>query len=158
MEYTSTLTEQDVRVSGIAGERFQRLISGVEDDDIEAIRIYVAGGGCSGMTYGMTFTDRRTDYDRVYEGDGYRIYVDAVALNYLRGVEIDFVEKAIRARPSCSTTCSRPPAAPVPAARAAWRAAEAAAEDNAGPCPNEGRLGRACAFGQGPRTPGCANP
>ena len=93
MEYTSTLTEHDVRVSGIAGEQLQRLISGVEDDDIEAIRIYVAGGGCSGMTYGMTFTDRRTDYDRVYEGDGYRIYVDAVALNYLRGVEIDFVQR-----------------------------------------------------------------
>ena len=93
MEYLSTLSEHDVAVSGTAGEQLQRLISGVEDDDIEAIRIYVAGGGCSGMTYGMTFTDRRTDYDRVYEGDGYRIYVDAVALNYLRGVEIDFVTR-----------------------------------------------------------------
>ena len=93
MEYTSTLSEHDVAVSGTAGEQLQRLISGMEDDDIEAIRIYVAGGGCSGMTYGMTFTDRRTDYDRVYEGDGYRIYVDAVALNYLRGVEIDFVTR-----------------------------------------------------------------
>ena len=93
MEYTSTLSENDVRVSPVAGEQLQRLISGVEDDDIEAIRIYVAGGGCSGMTYGMTFTDRRTDYDRVYEGDGYRVYVDAVALNYLKGVEIDFVTR-----------------------------------------------------------------
>ena len=93
MEYHNTLSEHDVAVSGTAGEQLQRLISGVEDDDIEAIRIYVAGGGCSGMTYGMTFTDRRTDYDRVYEGDGYRIYVDAVALNYLRGVEIDFVTR-----------------------------------------------------------------
>ena len=93
MEYTSTLSENDVRVSPVAGEQLQRLISGVEDDDIEAIRIYVAGGGCSGMTYGMTFTDQRTDYDRVYEGDGYRVYVDAVALNYLKGVEIDFVTR-----------------------------------------------------------------
>ena len=93
MEYTSTLSENDVKVSPVAGEQLQRLISGVEDDDIEAIRIYVAGGGCSGMTYGMTFTDRRTDYDRVYEGDGYRVYVDAVALNYLKGVEIDFVTR-----------------------------------------------------------------
>ena len=93
MEYPSTLSENDVKVSGDAGEQLERLISGVEDDDIEAIRIYVAGGGCSGMTYGMTFTDRRTDYDRVYEGNGYRIYVDAVALNYLQGVEIDFVTR-----------------------------------------------------------------
>ena len=93
MEYLSTLSEGDINVSAVAGEQLQRLISGVEDDDIEAIRIYVAGGGCSGMTYGMTFTDRRTDYDRVYEGDGYRVYVDAVALNYLKGVEIDFVTR-----------------------------------------------------------------
>ncbi len=93
MEYPGTLSENDVKVSTVAGEQLQRLISGVEDDDIEAIRIYVAGGGCSGMTYGMTFTDRRTGYDRVYEGDGYRVYVDAVALSYLRGAEIDFVTR-----------------------------------------------------------------
>ena len=93
MEYTSTLSENEVKVSPVAGEQLQRLISGIDDDDVEAIRIYVAGGGCSGMTYGMTFTDRRTDYDRVHEGDGYRVYVDAVALNYLKGVEIDFVTR-----------------------------------------------------------------
>ena len=93
MEFSSTLSESDIKVSAGAGEQFQRLISGVEDDDIEAIRIYVAGGGCSGMTYGMTFTDRRFGHDRIYEGDGYRVYVDAVALNYLRGVEIDFVTR-----------------------------------------------------------------
>ena len=93
MEYLSNLSENDINVSAVAGEQLQRLISGVEDDDIEAVRIYVAGGGCSGMTYGMTFTDRRTDYDRVYEGDGYRVYIDAVAINYLRGVEIDYVTR-----------------------------------------------------------------
>ena len=93
MGYSSTLSESDVKVSAVAGEQLQRLISQIEDDDIEAVRIYVAGGGCSGMTYGMTFTDRRTDYDRVYQGDGYRVYVDAVALNYLKGAEIDFVTR-----------------------------------------------------------------
>ena len=93
MEYSSTLSRNDVKVSTVAGEQLQRLISGIDEDDVEAVRIYVAGGGCSGMTYGMTFTDRRTDYDRVYEGDGYRVYIDAVAINYLRGVEIDFVTR-----------------------------------------------------------------
>ncbi len=93
MEYRSTLSEADVKVSPVAGEQFQRLLSEIDDDDVEAIRIYVAGGGCAGMTYGMTFTDRRTEYDRVYEGDGYNVYVDTVALNYLKGVEIDFVTR-----------------------------------------------------------------
>jgi iron-sulfur cluster insertion protein len=93
MEYSNTLSTDDVNVSAIAGEQLQRLISQMEDDDIEAIRIYVAGGGCSGMTYGMTFTDRCTDYDRVYEGNGFRVYIDAVAFNYLKGAEIDFVTR-----------------------------------------------------------------
>ena len=93
MEYPSTLSENEIKVSAGAAGQFQRLLSEAGDDDVEAVRIYVAGGGCSGMTYGMTFTDRRTGYDRVYEGDGYRVYVDAVALNYLKGVEIDFVTR-----------------------------------------------------------------
>ena len=93
MEFLTTLSNRDVNVSPVAGEQLQRLIDQVDDGDIEAIRIYVAGGGCSGMTYGMTFTDRRTDFDHVYEGDGFRVYVDAVAFNYLKGVEIDFVTR-----------------------------------------------------------------
>ena len=93
MEYSTTLSSDEVKVSTDAGAHFQRLLSEIDDDDVEAIRIYVAGGGCSGMTYGMTFTDRRTDFDRVYDGDGFRIYIDTVALNYLKGVEIDFVTR-----------------------------------------------------------------
>ncbi|MCY4563489.1 MAG: iron-sulfur cluster assembly accessory protein [Gammaproteobacteria bacterium] len=93
MEYSTSLTSDDIRVSPDAGVQLQRLLSEIDDDDIEAIRIYVAGGGCSGMTYGMMFTDRFGDYDLVYDADGYRICVDAVALNYLRGVEIDFVTR-----------------------------------------------------------------
>ena len=45
------------------------------------------------MTYGMTFTDRKTEFDKVLEADGYKVYVDAVALNYLRGAEIDYVAR-----------------------------------------------------------------
>lgn len=57
---------------------------------MEAVRIYVSGGGCGGMTYGITFTDRKTRFDKVLTHDGLSLYVDAVALNYLKGVEIDF--------------------------------------------------------------------
>ncbi|NIR31530.1 MAG: iron-sulfur cluster assembly accessory protein, partial [Gammaproteobacteria bacterium] len=45
------------------------------------------------MTYGMTFTGERTDYDRVLNAGEFEIYVDTVAYHYLRGVEIDFVER-----------------------------------------------------------------
>ncbi|MCP5152330.1 MAG: iron-sulfur cluster assembly accessory protein [Ectothiorhodospiraceae bacterium] len=64
-----------------------------DDEEIKAVRIFVAGGGCSGMTYGMTFTDRRHEHDKVYETDDLEIYIDAVAMQYVGGVEIDYVTR-----------------------------------------------------------------
>ena len=40
----------------------------------------------------MTFTDQRLPHDCVLSCDGFELYIDAVALNFLRGVEIDFRE------------------------------------------------------------------
>lgn len=91
--YSDQVGADDVIITSAADEQLAKLFSGVDDDDIEAIRVYVAGGGCGGMTYGMTFTDRKTDYDKVLKGDGYLFYVDIVALNFLRGVEIDYATR-----------------------------------------------------------------
>jgi len=96
-EFRRTLGPEDIRVTEAARQQLAQLAAEIEDDEIEAVRIYVAGGGCSGMTYGMTFTDRRSDYDHVLEGDGYSLYVDTVALQYIRGVEIDYVERELGA-------------------------------------------------------------
>lgn len=91
--FQRTISEEEIKVTEAAQEQLANLFGDVEDEEIEAIRIYVAGGGCSGMTYGMTFTDRKSDVDKVLKGKGYEIYVDAVALNYLQGVEIDYVSR-----------------------------------------------------------------
>lgn len=93
VSFVPELSESDVRVTQAAGAKLAELFAEA-DDDLEAIRVFVNGGGCGGMAYGMTFTDQRTDFDCVLKGAGYTIYVDAVALNFLRGVEIDFVERA----------------------------------------------------------------
>ena len=92
-EYSRDITPQDMSLTAEAAEQLTKLFEQVDDDEIEAIRIYVAGGGCSGMTYGMTFADARTDFDKVLAGDGFSIYVDAVAISYLKGVEIDYVTR-----------------------------------------------------------------
>lgn len=91
--FQKAISEDEIKVTPIAGEQLAKLFGEVDDEEIEAIRIYVAGGGCAGMTYGMTFTDHKSEVDKVFEGDGYEIYVDAVALNYLQGVEIDYVSR-----------------------------------------------------------------
>jgi iron-sulfur cluster insertion protein len=87
------LDESELRLTDEARGQLSTLFGQVDDDEIEAVRIYVTGGGCGGMSYGMTFTDRRTPYDKVLESNGFKVYVDAIALGYLRGVEIDYVDR-----------------------------------------------------------------
>lgn len=91
--FREAISEDEIRITPEAETQLAKLFEQVDDDDVEAIRIYVSGGGCSGMTYGMTFTDQQTPYDRVMDYAGFRLYVDAVALNYLHGVEIDYISR-----------------------------------------------------------------
>lgn len=81
----------EIKLSPTALEQMKALASA--EPDIEGIRIFVAGGGCGGMTYSMTYATERNEHDAVLESDGLNVYVDAVALNFLEGVEIDFEEK-----------------------------------------------------------------
>ena len=87
------LAETDLALTAAAREKMIELFNQVEDDDLKAIRVFVSGGGCDGMGYGMTFTDALSEYDCFRKEDGFDVYVDAVALNFLRGVEIDYVER-----------------------------------------------------------------
>lgn len=90
--FNPVLTTQDIQLSDAARQKMTELFGQI-DDNILAIRIYVAGGGCSGMRYGMSFAEAQTPYDCVLDEGDYKIFVDAVAMNFMRGVEIDFVER-----------------------------------------------------------------
>jgi len=91
--FSTDLTGNDVRLTARARDQLSRLLAQVDDDEIQAVRVFVTGGGCGGMTYGMTFTDSATEFDCIIEEDGFALYIDTVALNFMRGVEIDFVER-----------------------------------------------------------------
>jgi iron-sulfur cluster insertion protein len=93
VEFAPTLSETDLRLTPAATEKMAELFNDI-DEDLDAIRVFVSGGGCGGMTYGMTFTDSKTPYDCELSAEGFNLYVDAVALNFLRGVEIDYVERS----------------------------------------------------------------
>ncbi|MGB5438364.1 MAG: iron-sulfur cluster assembly accessory protein [Gammaproteobacteria bacterium] len=91
--FSMELDETVLALTPAAREKMSELIKQAEDDELKAIRVFVSGGGCGGMGYGMTFTDAQTEYDCVRKEQGFDLYVDAVAMNYLRGVEIDYVER-----------------------------------------------------------------
>lgn len=93
-EYKSTITDE-VNISPAAREKMVELLS--TEEDVNGVRIFVSGGGCGGMTYGMTFSESSTEFDSILEQDGLTLYVDAVALSYLSGVEIDYVTQGMGA-------------------------------------------------------------
>jgi iron-sulfur cluster assembly accessory protein len=53
------------------------------------LRVYVEGGGCSGMQYGMVFDEKRDD-DAIAEFFGVPLLVDAVSAGHLHGTVIDY--------------------------------------------------------------------
>jgi len=55
----------------------------------KVLRVYVEGGGCSGMQYGMVFDEKR-DSDVVAEFYGVPLLVDAVSAGHLLGTVIDY--------------------------------------------------------------------
>jgi len=94
--FNPTLQEHEVKVSDSAAAQLVQILSGA-DEGMEGIRVFVTGGGCSGMTYGMTYAESILDTDKVHEGEGYKLVVDAVALGYLQGCDIDYVEQGLNA-------------------------------------------------------------
>ena len=60
-----------------------------------ALRVFVTGGGCSGMQYGMSFEENAQYYDKVVSVDGVRLLVDPTSMVYLQGATIDFVDSLI---------------------------------------------------------------
>lgn len=60
-----------------------------------ALRVFVTGGGCSGMQYGMSFEETAQEYDQIVEVDNIRLFIDPTSLVYLKGATIDFVDSLI---------------------------------------------------------------
>jgi iron-sulfur cluster assembly accessory protein len=92
--YQTQVAESELKVSPEAAVQLKNLVDSVEED-IAGVRIFVSGGGCSGMTYGMTYAESIGKTDKVLEGDGYKIMVDAFAMAYLDGCDIDFVDNGL---------------------------------------------------------------
>lgn len=67
-----------------------------ENDPSLALRIFVAGGGCSGLQYGMTL-DEQQDGDTVIAQEGFRVLVDEMSVGYIMGSEVDYVDSLMGA-------------------------------------------------------------
>ena len=68
------------------------------------LRVFVQGGGCSGMSYGFTLDEQQNDDDWNLEISGVQVLVDAMSGGYLQGAEIDYQVRTLLAKsPSTAT-------------------------------------------------------
>ncbi len=71
-----------------------RLLAMMREKELDgyALRVFVAGGGCSGLQYGMTFDDETREGDTEFNTNGLRVIVDPISAGYLMGSSIDYVD------------------------------------------------------------------
>lgn len=74
------------------------------------LRVFVQGGGCSGMQYGFTLDEDQNDDDWALEISGVKVLVDAMSGGYLEGATVDYREDQYGSQftirnPNAQTTC-----------------------------------------------------
>lgn len=97
----------DLQASAVT--KLRELIAEEGNPDLK-LRIFVQGGGCSGMQYGFTFDQEQNEDDFDLNIDGVGLLVDSMSAQYLQGAKIKYTEDAMGAsfsidNPQAQTTC-----------------------------------------------------
>jgi iron-sulfur cluster insertion protein len=74
------------------------------------LRVFVQGGGCSGMSYGFTLDETQNEDDWDLDISGVKVLVDSMSGGYLQGAVIDYKESEMGSsfsisNPNAQTTC-----------------------------------------------------
>lgn len=95
--------------SDSAADKVKSLIVEEGNDDLK-LRVFVTGGGCSGLQYGFTFDEISNEDDTVMEKNGVKLLIDPMSYQYLVGAEIDYTEglegaQFVIKNPGATSTC-----------------------------------------------------
>ncbi len=101
-------------ITPAASAKVSELLAQEKENDPEgaanlALRIFVAGGGCSGLQYGMTL-DEEQEGDTVIGYGDIKVLVDEMSLGYIGGSQVDYVDSLMGAgftvnNPNAVSTC-----------------------------------------------------
>ena len=80
-----------LRLTKVAARQLYSLLQarGLPD---HGLRVFVQGGGCAGLQYGMAYEDSAREDDTVLDVNDIRLYVDSFSARYLEGATIDYVD------------------------------------------------------------------
>ena len=103
------MTESPLIFTDSAANKVGELIAEEDNPELK-LRVFVAGGGCSGFQYGFTFDENINDGDSAVETAGVTLVVDPMSYQYLAGAEIDYTEglegaQFVIRNPNATTTC-----------------------------------------------------
>jgi iron-sulfur cluster assembly protein len=86
----SELTQNQITITEKAAEKIKEFMK--EESGETYLRVYVQGGGCSGLSYGMGFESKPEEDDIVMEENGVKYIVDSYSIDSLKGANVDYVE------------------------------------------------------------------
>lgn len=98
-----------ITITHSAQNRIKELLQ-EENNPLIKLRIFVQGGGCSGMQYGFTFDDTQGEDDFEIEFPGGIMLMDSMSSQYLQGAVVDYKEDAMGSNfsidnPNAVTSC-----------------------------------------------------
>jgi iron-sulfur cluster assembly protein len=73
-----------------------RQIMANADEPVAGLRVGVKNGGCAGMEYTMEWATEQKPFDEVIEDKGVKVLIDAKAVMFLLGTEMDFQVSALK--------------------------------------------------------------
>ena len=92
-----------------AANKVKQLIDEEGNTELK-LRVFVTGGGCSGLQYGFTFDEQVAEDDTTMEKNGVMLLIDPMSFQYLMGAEIDYTEgiegaQFVIKNPNATSTC-----------------------------------------------------
>lgn len=92
-----------------AVEKLREILAEENNPDIK-LRVFVQGGGCSGMQYGFTLDEAQNEDDFDFAFEDVKVLVDSMSMQYLQGASINYKEDLMGAsfvidNPQAQTTC-----------------------------------------------------
>lgn len=98
-----------IQITDSTYEKLKELLAEEGNPNLK-LRVFVQGGGCSGMSYGFTFDEEKNEDDFLLDKDNVIILVDSTSIQYLSGATIDYSEDLMGAgftikNPNAETTC-----------------------------------------------------
>lgn len=83
--------DQVVALTPLAADKIRGLLDAKGLPDY-GLRVFVQGGGCSGLSYGMAFVYKQKAAYEIIEQNGVQLFVDQISAMYLGGSVIDYTE------------------------------------------------------------------